>query len=85
MLSVLFSFSAVQTTLARLVTDRINEQYGTDIHIERVDLSSIRKIKLRDVLILDQWRGVEIQGRRTVEPRRLAGPAPAPAAERRPT
>jgi hypothetical protein len=56
MLSILFSFSAVQTALARLVTDRINEQYGTDIHIERVDLSSIRKIKLRSVLILDHHK-----------------------------
>ena len=53
MLSVLLSFSAVQTALARLVTNRINDRYGTEIHIERVDLSSIRMIKLRSVLILD--------------------------------
>ena len=53
MLSVLLSFSAVQTALAGLVTDRINRQYGTEIHIEKIDLSSIRNIELRSVLILD--------------------------------
>ena len=53
MLSVLLSFSAVQTGLARIVTNRINETYGTDIHIDKVDLSSIRKVKLRSVLIRD--------------------------------
>ncbi len=53
MLSVLLSFSAVQTGLARIVTNRINSTYGTEIHIDRVDLSSIRKVKLRSVLIRD--------------------------------
>ena len=53
MLSVLLSFSAVQTFLARVVTNRVNSQFGTEIHIDRVDLSSIRKVKLRSVLIQD--------------------------------
>ena len=56
MLSVLLSFSVVQTALARLITDRINRQYGTEIHIEKIDLSSIRNVELRSVLILDHRR-----------------------------
>ena len=53
MLSVILSFSVVQTGLARVVTNRINQRYDTDIRIDRVDLSSIRKVKLRSVLIRD--------------------------------
>ncbi len=56
MLSVLLSFSVVQTALARLITDRINRQYGTEIHIEKIDLSSIRNVELRSILILDHRR-----------------------------
>ena len=53
LLSVLFSFSGVQTALARILTDRINAKFGTSIAIEKVDLSSLRNVKLRSVLIRD--------------------------------
>jgi hypothetical protein len=56
MLSVILSFSAVQTGLARIVTNRINQKYDTEIQIDRLDLSSIRKVRLRSILIRDHRR-----------------------------
>ena len=53
MLSVLLSFSSVQTSLAKWVTSKINKRYDTEIHIDRLDLSSIRTLKLKSVLIKD--------------------------------
>ena len=53
MLSVFLSFSSVQTSLAKWVTSKINERYDTEIHIDRLDLSSIRTLKLKSVLIKD--------------------------------
>ena len=53
LLSVIFSFSSVQTGLARWVTNRVNANYGTSIHIEKLDLSSIRNVTLLNVLIRD--------------------------------
>jgi hypothetical protein len=53
MLSVILSFSSVQTGLAQLVTKRINGKYGTSIQITKLDLSSIRNVELKSVLIKD--------------------------------
>ncbi len=53
MLSVILSLSSVQTWLAVLVTKRVNASYGTSIHIEKLDLSSIRNVSLKNVLIKD--------------------------------
>ncbi len=52
-LSLLLSLSSVQTRLAKLVTDSINSKYNTEILIERVDLSSLRNIELKNILIKD--------------------------------
>ena len=52
-LSVLLSLSSVQTRLARLVTQRINSKFDTTILIEKVDLSSLRNIELKNILIKD--------------------------------
>ncbi len=52
-LSILFSFSFIQTKLANIVTYRINDSFGTSISIDKVDLSSLRNIKLKKVLIKD--------------------------------
>ncbi len=43
----------VQTAIAGKVTKIINKKYGTNINIERVDLSSLRDVNLEGVLILD--------------------------------
>ena len=53
MLSVILSFSSVQTSLARFATNRINSAYGTSIAIQKLDLSSIRNVELKNVLIRD--------------------------------
>lgn len=53
MLSVILSFSSVQTSLAKMVTNRLNSVYETSIAIEKLDLSSIRNVVLRNVLIRD--------------------------------
>ena len=52
-LSILFSFSFVQTKLANLVTNKVNDKFGTSIAIDKVDLSSLRNIKLKTILIND--------------------------------
>jgi len=53
MLSVILSFTTVQTGLARFVTSRVNANYGTAIEIQKLDLSSIRNVALKNVLIKD--------------------------------
>ena len=52
-LSVLLSFPTVQTRLAKMVTNKVNEKYGATILVEKVDLSSLRNIEFKNVLILD--------------------------------
>ena len=49
----MLSQSSVQTYIANRVTTSINKKYGTEINIEKVDLSSIRNIELKNVLIKD--------------------------------
>lgn len=39
--------------MAQFVTKRVNQKYGTDISIEKLDLSSLRNVELRSVLIRD--------------------------------
>lgn len=43
----------MQTYIADKVTTSLNKKYGTDINIEKVDLSSIRNIELNNILIND--------------------------------
>ncbi|MGB5262285.1 MAG: hypothetical protein WBN28_01710, partial [Lutimonas sp.] len=49
----LLSRSSVQTFLAKKITSSINSKYGTEIHIGKIDLSSLKDVELNDVLILD--------------------------------
>jgi hypothetical protein len=53
MLSIILSFTSVQTGLAKWVTNKVNSNYGTAIEIQKLDLSSIRNITLKNVLIRD--------------------------------
>ncbi|MDC8004171.1 translocation/assembly module TamB [Aureisphaera galaxeae] len=50
---IFFSIPAVQTVVARKVTDRLNETYGTDIQIERLGLNWKGEVDLRGVFIRD--------------------------------
>jgi TamB, inner membrane protein subunit of TAM complex len=52
-LSVLLSFSSVQTKLAQGISYRVNSKYSTSILVDKVDLSSLRNIELKNVLIKD--------------------------------
>ena len=36
-----------------MITDRVNSKFGTSIYVEKVDLSSLKKVKLKNVLIKD--------------------------------
>ena len=50
-ISLVLSSSAVQTRLAKMITNKVNEKYGTTILVEKVDFSSLRNVKLKNVLI----------------------------------
>ena len=52
-LVIIFSIPAVQTRLAKVVTDDINEEYGTNLVIKKVDLSLLGSVSLRGVEIRD--------------------------------
>jgi hypothetical protein len=53
LLSVILSFSGVQTSIARKITSIVNSKFETDINIERIDLSSLRDVELKGVMIRD--------------------------------
>ncbi|MEM0516869.1 translocation/assembly module TamB domain-containing protein [Aequorivita flava] len=53
LLIIIFSIPAVQTKVAKKVTDNLNETYGTDIHIERLGLNWKGEVDIREVFIAD--------------------------------
>lgn len=56
LLIVIFSLPVVQTKLARSLTNNINEQFGTDVVIKRVDLSLLGTVALKEVEIRDHHK-----------------------------
>lgn len=52
-LGILLSLPAVQTKLALYVTERLNEDFGTDITVENANASIFGGIKLKNVLVKD--------------------------------
>lgn len=52
-LIVALSFSPVQTLVANKVTEKLNEQFGTEIHIEKIGLNWKGQLKLKNVYIGD--------------------------------
>lgn len=50
---IIFSIPAVQTYVAKKVTDNLNETYGTDIQIDRLGLNWKAEVDLRGVFIRD--------------------------------
>lgn len=52
-IAIALSTPAVQTRLGELATDRINSDYGTDIHVERVAITAFGGVKFQRVLIRD--------------------------------
>jgi len=51
--SIVLSIPAVQTYIAKKVTTSVNDKYGTNIKIEKVDLSFLGSIVLKEVYIED--------------------------------
>ena len=49
--------------MAQLVTTRINKNYGTDIRIDQLDLSSLRNVEFKSVLIYDHHNDTLIAAR----------------------
>ena len=52
-LIITFSIPAVQTKLARQVTDKLNEDFGTNLKISKVDLSLLGSVSLKGIEIKD--------------------------------
>ncbi len=50
---IILSIPAVQTKIAKKVTDNLNESYGTDISIERMGLNWKGEVDIREVYIAD--------------------------------
>ena len=56
LISVLLSISAIQTKIGAYFTDKINEDFGTDLTIEKVDLSLLGSVQLKGVQIRDHHK-----------------------------
>ena len=52
-LSIIFSIPFVQTKIGAYFTEKINEDFGTDIVIEKVDFSFIGNVNLKGIKIKD--------------------------------
>ncbi len=53
---MVFSIPAVQTYIAKKVTNNLNETYGVDIHIEKIGLTYAGNVGIKQVLIKDHHR-----------------------------
>ena len=56
LLSVLLSIPAVQTKIGSYLTNSINEDYNTNLTVEKVDLSFLGNVKLKGVQIRDHHK-----------------------------
>ena len=56
LLGIALSLPFVQTKIAHYATDKLNEDFGTNIQIEKVALSVFGGVKLKGVLILDHHK-----------------------------
>ena len=53
LMSILLSISAVQTKIGSYVTNKVNEDFGTNLNIKKVDLSFLGSVQLKGVEIRD--------------------------------
>ncbi|MGC4039932.1 MAG: translocation/assembly module TamB domain-containing protein [Flavobacterium sp.] len=53
LLSIALSMPVVQTQIAHYATDKLNDEYGTNINIDEVAITFFGGVKLKKVLILD--------------------------------
>ena len=54
LLGIALSLPIVQTKIAHYVTNNLNEQYGTDINVDQVEITIFGNVQLKKVLIKDQ-------------------------------
>ena len=53
LLAISLSMPFVQTKIAKIATDTLNEEFGTNINVDKVAISIFGGVKLKGVLILD--------------------------------
>ena len=63
-LAVALSLPIVQTKLGEYVTQMINKDYGTDIHVDQVAISAFGGVKLKTVRIRDDHKNTLIYANR---------------------
>lgn len=56
LVSILLSIPAIQTKLGNYATQKINEEYHTNISIQKIDLSFLGSIKLKGVQVKDHHK-----------------------------
>ena len=56
LISILLSISSVQTKIGSYLTNKVNEDFGTNLNIEKVDLSFLGSVQLKGVEIRDHHK-----------------------------
>lgn len=64
LLGILLSLPPVQTKIAQFATEKINEDYGTDIRIDQIAISVFGGVKLKKVMIRDYKKDTLIYANR---------------------
>jgi hypothetical protein len=63
-LAIALTFPVVQTKIGTYVTNMINEDYGTDIHVEQVAITVFGGVNLKQVMIRDHHKDTLIYAHR---------------------
>lgn len=61
---IALSLPYVQTKIAHYATDKLNEDYGTNINIDQVAITAFGGVKLKTVLVLDHHKDTLIYSKR---------------------
>lgn len=64
LLGVALSLPVVQTKIAHYITGELNKDYGTNINVERVEISIFGGVHLKNVLVLDEKKDTLISSSR---------------------
>jgi hypothetical protein len=63
-LAIVLSTPAVQTVIGNYATNKINEEFKTNINVEKVSVTIFGGVKLKNVLILDHHKDTLIYANR---------------------
>ncbi len=64
LLAIALSLPFVQTQIARVATNKLNEDFGTNINIDKVAITIFGSVKLKGVLILDHHNDTLVSANR---------------------